>query len=66
VFAVERHGKLIAEIRPAVPPVQRGAKWGDVLQILMEGPQPDEDWARDYEEMRRSIGPMPDNPWERS
>jgi len=61
VFQVERHGKLVAEIRPA-----QHRTFGELLQWLREHPLPDPDFARDVEEARREMNTWPqEDPWER-
>lgn len=66
-FEVERHGKVVAQIRPARGEGSRGMSFGELLQWLRDNP-PDPDFARDLKEIRRSVPPIPADydPWERS
>lgn len=61
-FEVERHGKLVAEIRPPGKGPARST-WGNLLQVLEKFP-PDPDFARDIEDARRALLP-PEDKWER-
>jgi antitoxin (DNA-binding transcriptional repressor) of toxin-antitoxin stability system len=64
-FRIERHGKAIAEIRPTALSGLR-SRWGDVLDALRAGPQPDAGFAADLQSIRESAGAPPADPWARS
>jgi PHD/YefM family antitoxin component YafN of YafNO toxin-antitoxin module len=48
----------------ATPNVGRPLR--EALEILAAAPRPDPDFAADLEAVRASVGPLPDDPWERS
>ena len=60
VFEVERHGKLVAEIRPA-----HRTTFAELVKLLKEFPH-DPEFAKDVEEARRIDAEFLDeDPWER-
>jgi antitoxin (DNA-binding transcriptional repressor) of toxin-antitoxin stability system len=65
VFRIERHGRSIAEIGPTRTPRVRST-WGNVVQALRDGPQPDPDFAADVAFIRAAAGDLPTDPWARS
>ena len=64
-FEVERHGRAVARIGPTEPGHRR-MNWKEALARLHAGPSPDADFARDLEELRQQVEPLPQNPWARS
>lgn len=57
-FTVVRRGRIVATIAPAM----RGTG-ADLRRILAEHP-PDDRWARDLRDLRRSVGDaQPTDPW---
>jgi hypothetical protein len=44
----------------------RGRRLRDAVAILADAPRPDPEFGNDLEAIRKSIGVMPSDPWERS
>jgi antitoxin (DNA-binding transcriptional repressor) of toxin-antitoxin stability system len=64
-FRIERHGRSVALVSPDQG-LRRGPTWAQALAMLVEGPRADPEFADDMEAVRRSMGPMPSDPWESS
>jgi antitoxin (DNA-binding transcriptional repressor) of toxin-antitoxin stability system len=65
-FEVERHGQAVARITPTESGARGRPLWRDVAALLVAGPLPDSDFARDLDEVRRDAGRLPDDPWAHS
>jgi prevent-host-death family protein len=62
-YVIERRGKPVARIVSTGP---RRVTWGEAIERLRDGPQPDPDFAEDLRKIREAQGELPtDDPWER-
>ena len=60
-FVIVRNGEEVGLLEPVSSP--RPKTLNELLDHLAEIGPPDEDFARDLEEIRASQPPMPDSPW---
>ena len=60
-FVIVRNGEEMGRLEPVSSP--RPRTLNELLDHLAEIGPPDEEFARDLEEIRASQPPMPDNPW---
>lgn len=65
-FVIERHGRVIATLGPAVRPRLGRVTLGELKAALAAGPRPDPGFAADLEEIRRRQPRLPPSPWESS
>ena len=61
-FVVERSGRPVCEIRPAV---EEGISTQELVEILRSGPHPDEGYLDILEEITRNQPTVAPLPWER-
>ncbi len=61
-FVIVRNGEPVATLAPTEP--ARGITWRELIEFLKENPFPDEDFAKDLEEIRSSQPLVEEPPWD--